>query len=95
MDSYGTKPVKVMEKGKNLYELLNAPFQGVKRLSVLAYAIAVSENNKADIKDNKKFFLPRGEIKNDNVFIDGRNFYNQSINDLMKHYDEIRKESTC
>ena len=83
-----------MEKGKNLYELLNAPFQGVKRYLFLLHAIAASENNKADIKDNKKFFLPRGEIKNDSGFIDGRNFYNQPINDLMKHYDEIRKEST-
>ena len=46
------------------------------------------------IKDNKKYFLPRGEIKNYNVLIDGRNFYDQSINDLIKQYDEIRKVST-
>ena len=46
------------------------------------------------IKDNKKYFLPRGEIKNYNVLIDGRNFYDQSINDLIKQYDEVRKVST-
>ena len=47
----------------------------------------------AGIKDNKKYFLPRGEIKNYNVLIDGRNFYDQSINDLIKHYDQVRKVS--
>ena len=26
--------------------------------------------------------------------IDGRNFYNQPINDLIKQYDEVRKDST-
>ena len=45
------------------------------------------------IKDNKKYFLPRGEIKNYNVLIDGRNFYDQPINDIIKQYDEVRKVS--
>ena len=26
--------------------------------------------------------------------IDGRNFYDQAINDLIKQYDEVRKVST-
>ena len=34
------------------------------------------------------------KIKNYNIEIDGRNFYDQSINDLIKQYDEIRKIST-
>ena len=33
-------------------------------------------------------------IKNYNIEIDGRNFYDQSINNLIKQYDEIRKIST-
>ena len=45
------------------------------------------------IKDDRKYFLPR-EIKNHNVLIDGRNFYDQPINDLIKQYDEVRKVST-
>ena len=95
-NNYETKPAKVIEKGKNLYELLNASFQGVKRLFVLAYVIAADDNadQEPGIKDNKKYFLPRGEIKNYNVLIDGRNFYDQPINDLIKQYDEIRKVST-
>ena len=34
------------------------------------------------------------KIKNYNVEIDETNFYDQSINDLIKQYDEIRKIST-
>ena len=93
-NSYETKPAKVIEKGKNLYELLNASFQGVKRLFVFAYFIADGGNDEAGIKDNRRYFLPRGEIKNYNVLIDGRNFYDQPINDIEKQYDEIRKIST-
>ena len=93
-NSYETKPAKVIEQGKNLYELLNASFQGVKRLFVLAYFIADGGNDEAGIKSNKKYFLPRGEIKNYNVLIDGRNFYDQPINDIIKQYDEVRKVST-
>ena len=95
-NSYQTKSAKVIEKGKNLYELLNASFQGVRRLFVLAYFAAAGANadEEAGIKDNKKYFLPGGEIKNYNVLIDGRNFYDQPINDIIKQYDEIRKVST-
>ena len=93
-NSYETKPAKVIEQGKNIYELLNASFQGVKRLFVLAYFIADGGNDEAGIKSNKKYFLPRGEIKNYNVLIDGRNFYDQPINDIIKQYNEVRKVST-
>ena len=39
----------------------------------------------------KKYFLPRGKIENYNALIEGRNFYDQLINDLIKQYDEVRK----
>ena len=45
-------------------------------------------------KNNKKYFLPRGEIENYNELIDGRNFYDQPINDIIKRYDKVRKVST-
>ena len=51
-----TKPAKVIEKGKNLYDLLNASFQGVRRLFVLAYAIPAGENDEAGIKSKSIFF---------------------------------------
>ena len=52
---------KVMEQGKNIYELLNASFQGVKRLFVFAYVITAGNDadQEAGIKDNKMYFLPR------------------------------------
>ena len=34
------------------------------------------------------------KIKNYNIEIDGKNFYDQPINDLIKQYDEVRKIST-
>ena len=40
-----------------------------------------------------KYFLLRLKIDNYNIQIDGRNFYDQSINDSIKQYDEIRKIS--
>ena len=48
----------------------------------------------ASIKDNKKYFLQREGIKNYNVLIDGKKFYDQAINDIIKQYDEVRKVST-
>ena len=93
-NSWQTKPAIVIEKGTNIYKLLNASFQGVRRLFVLAYVVAAgAANDEAGIKDNKKYFLPRGEIKNYNVLIDGRHFYDQPIHDLIKQYDEVRKVS--
>ena len=35
-----------------------------------------------------------GEINNYNVLIDGRNFYDQPITDLIKQYDKVWKVST-
>ena len=74
---------KNLQKSQNkekIYELLNVSFQGVKRLFVLAYTIADGGNEEAGIKNNKKYFLSRGEIKNYNLLLDGRNFYDQPIN---------------
>ena len=56
--------------------------------------LQVAEMMKRAQKNNRKYFLPRGEIKNYNVLIDGRNFYDQPINDIIKQYDEVRKVST-
>ena len=66
-NSYQTIPAKVTDKGTNIYELLRASFQGVKRLFVLAYVIAAgAANNEADIKNNGKYFLPGAKIENYN-----------------------------
>ena len=94
-NNYQTIPAKVTNQETNINELLSTLFQGVRRLFVLAYTIAANAaNNKVGIKDNKKYFLPRGKIENYNVSIDGRNLNDQPINDLIKQHDEVRKVST-
>ena len=42
----------------------------------------------------RKYFVPRVDIISYNVLIDGRNFYDQPINDSIRKYDEIRKIAT-
>ena len=51
-------------------------------------------NNVSNGNSYRKYFLPRLQIKNYNIEIDGRNFYDQSINDLIKQSDEVTKIST-
>ena len=77
----------------HIRELLDSSRQGVKRLFVLAY-YNTEGNNQISIDSSKKYFLPRVKIENYNIEIDGRNFYDQPINDSIKQYDEIRKIST-
>ena len=71
-------------------ERLDASFEGVNKLFVLAYA---SGNNVTDENSYRRYFLPRHKMENYNIKIDGRNFYDESINDLIRQYDEIRKIS--
>ena len=51
-------------------------------------------NNVTNGNSYRKYFLPRLKIKKYNIEIAARNFYDQSINDLIKQYDEVRKIST-
>ena len=50
--------------------------------------------NRVQGDSHRKYFLPRVDKSNYNVLIDDRNFYDQSINDQIKRYDEIRKIAT-
>ena len=78
---------------KHMRELLDSSYQRVKRLFVLAYDNTAGDNH-VSVNSFKKYFLPRVKIENYNIEIDGRNFYDQPINDSIKQYDEIRKIST-
>ena len=82
---------------------LDASFQGVRILFVLVFKNTegtIPNNpinntaNRLERNSHRKYFLPRVNITNYNVLIDGRNFYNQTINDLIKQYDEVRKIAT-
>ena len=73
--------------------MLDSSYQGVKRLFVLAYDNTVGDNQ-ISIDSFKKYFLPRVKMENYHIKIDGKNFYDQPIDDSVKQYDEIRKIST-
>ena len=98
-NEYKVIPNKIVEIAANngekyIRELLDSSCQGVKRLFVLAYNYTENDNNKVSIDSFKKYFLARVKIENYNIEIDGRNFYDQPINDSIKQYDKIRKIST-
>ena len=68
---------------KYIRELFDSSCQGVNRFFVLAYD-NTEGNNQVSVDSYKKYFLPRIKINNYNIEIDGRNFYNQKINDEVK-----------
>ena len=78
---------------------LDVAFQGVNRLFVLAFDdIHADEAADAPAPRNLaayiKYFVPCVDIASYDVLIDGRNFYDQPINDSIRKYDEIRKIAT-
>ena len=94
-NEYQTKKETRNLYNKNLTRFpLDASFQRVRRLFVLAFDNTDNDAKNVERNSHTKYFLPRVDITNYNVLIDGRNFYNQSINDLVKQYDKIRKSAT-
>ena len=61
---------------------------------VLAFDNTDNGAKKVERNSHTKYFLPRVDITNYNILINGRNIYDQLINDLVKQYDEIRKTAT-
>ena len=73
---------------------LDASFQGVKRLFVLAFHNVNKGADKVKRNNHRKCFLPREKIAKYNVLIDGRNFFDQPIDHEIKKGDEIKKIAT-
>ena len=61
---------------------------------VLAFGNTNNGDNNVERDIDRKYFLPRADIINYNVLIDGKNFHDQPISDQVKKYDEIRKIAT-
>ena len=79
---------------------LDATFQGVRRSYVLVFNNTTANggnnpinntNNWVSRDNNRKYFLPTVNITTYDELIDGINFYDQPINDIIKQYDETRK----
>ena len=79
---------ELLAKNANLNHLIEPSFQGVNRLFVLAF------EDDAQRTSNKRYYIPNVEIKDYNVMIDGKNFFDQPINNMIKTYENIRKITT-
>ena len=95
-NEYKVTPKKIVEIAdvndvKHIRELLDSSCQGVKRWFIPAYNNTAG-NDQVSVDSYKKYFLPRVKIDNYNIETDGRNFYDQPINDSIKQYVEIRKK---
>ena len=91
-NKYKIIPNKTYNENDYIRELLDASYQGVKKLFALAYKDHGGANT-VTVDSHRRYFLPRVKIENYNIEIDGRNVYDQPINDLIKQYDEARKVS--
>ena len=74
--------------------LLFKEFKDCLFLLLITLLLNVLNNPINNTNSHTKYFLPRVNITNYNVLIDGRNFYDQPINDSIKQCDEIRKTAT-
>ena len=70
--------IKTFAQNSYLNYLINPSFQGVNRLFVLSF------ENENDRTSHTTCYLPKVEIKDPNVMIDGRNFFDQPINSMSK-----------
>ena len=90
-NEYKTK-IESKEADENLARFyLDVSVEGVKRLFVLAFYNTNNDAKRVERNGRRKYFLPRVNITNCNVLIDGRNFYDQPINCQIKKYGEVRK----
>ena len=80
-NEYKTKELNVTVNNDNpantvRYINLDPSFQGVNRLFVMAYN---SVNGQSTRNGQRKYYLPRIDLNKYNVIIDGRNFYDNPI----------------
>ena len=83
-NKYLAKP-ELLAQNPNSDHLVEPSFHGVNRLFVLAF-----ENDDQRIS-NKRYYIPNVEIKDYNVMINGKNFFDQPRNNMIKIYENIRK----
>ena len=66
---------------------LDASFQGVSKLFVVAYETDDIERSANTEESRRRYYLPRAEIKDYNVLINGRKFYDQNVNSNIVRYN--------
>ena len=83
-NKYLSKP-ELLLQNPNLDHLVEASFQGVNRLFVLAF------EDDAQRTAHDSYYLPIVEIKDYNIMINGENFFDQPIKNNKVTYNNIRK----
>ena len=76
---------ELLAQNVNLNHLIEPSFQGINRRFILTF----ENDNQRTI--NKRYYIPNVEIKHYNVMIDGKNFFDQPINNMFKTYENIRQ----
>ena len=81
---------KVSREGVNQYLdfLIDPSVQGVNTLFVLSF------ENECDRKVHTGYYLPKVEMKDYSVMIDGKNVLDQPVKNNIRTYDNIRKVSS-
>ena len=83
-NKYLAKP-ELLAQNEKLNHLIGQRFQGINRLFVLAF-----ENDDQKMS-NKRYYIPHVEIKDYNVMIDGKNFFDEPIKNDKVTYENIKK----
>ena len=78
-NKYQSNP-KTYAQNRYLNHLVDPRFQGVNRLFVLSF------ENEDDRRSHSNYYLPKVEIKDCNIMIDGKNFFDQPINNDFNTY---------
>ena len=86
-NKYPSKP-ELLPQNLNLNHLIEPSFQGVNILFVLTF------ENDVQRTSNKTYYLPNVEIKDCDVMIDGKNFFDQPVKNNKVTYENIRKIAT-
>ena len=86
-NKYLSKP-ELLAQNPNLNHLVEPSFQGVNRLFVLAF------ENDEDRGSYDKYYLPKVEIKDDNIMVNGENVFDQPMKNNKVTYENIRKIAT-
>ena len=92
-NKYLSKP-ELLGRNPNLNYLVEPRFQGVNRLFVLAF------QNEDDRTSDNRYYLPTIEIKDYNIMINGKNFFDQPVKNnkvtmiIEKNYYFQKKEKS-
>ena len=73
---------------------LDTSFPGVSKLFAAAYETNDIERNDNTEDSRKEYYLSTAEIKDYNVLVDRRNFFDQNVNSSIVRYNQLLKMTT-